>query len=209
MSFDDLSSVEKVRAWAKEWFDSDGSRLRRFVVEGRLLFEAEILVGKDEPPIPIYLEPLSLMDRVRARAEARKLAQALKLDPEQSPDLWTALDGFSVLALSIRDRTPPYGQHRGLENLLDTYGKRPGCLERVADLLRIAEQLADPRVPTLTEEMAWELVRAVRERGHLGPLAGIAGYEQAGLLIFMADRLWNYRTESSSKSSESSSTPED
>lgn len=197
---------KRLREWAQQTFGE--GVLKRHVVEGRLLFEAEILLGEGERPVPIYIEPPSILDRARARAEARKVAERYGVDHEKDPDLWLALDGFGVLAVAIRDRQAPFGQHRGLDNLLETYGKRPGCLERLADLLRVAESLADPRVPTLTDPMAWELVEAVRARGHLGPLAGIAGFEQVGFVIFMADRLLSYRRELSSKSSPSSSPTE-
>ena len=188
----------RIAAWARESFGS----LERVVFEGRLLFKDVIITDKasKDPPRPVMVEPLSLLDRARARAEAVKVCDEHKIQRERDPDLWDAIDGMAVLAHAIRDPTEPYGQHRGLANMIQTYGKIPGCLERMADRLRVAEQLADPRVPALTEDMCWTLVEAIREKGHLGPLVGMPAYDQNAFALFMADRLSTYRRESYSKS---------
>jgi hypothetical protein len=175
---------------------------------GKLVFPDRLRVraGRGEwKDIPIVFEMVR-NHATKARKAARDYFKAEGLSEAEDRDLFAYIDTVALLALVIRDPEPPHGQHRSLHGLLDTYS-RPVLME-AADRFRAWEQIVDPRVGDLDEESFAALVHAVKERGHLGPLAVIDGPAQNACVLRMAIMLSGFLTASSSSHSPETSNPE-
>lgn len=140
------------------------------------------------------------------RAKARAWFRDNGLDEDRDKDLFDDIEQAHILALAIRTPTPPHAQYADVEELLQDYDE--ASLQDVLSRISVYRQLLDPRESNLTEEDVWQKIAAVARREHLGPLADIAGHEQASCVIFMARMALQSPTGQSWLQSTETSTPD-
>jgi hypothetical protein len=132
----------------------------------------------------VRVKVLRTQQIAEARGKCRRWFGELGLDEERDKDLFDQLEQVCILAIAIRDPSPPYAQRYQPEELATQFDE--ASLQDVLGRLQALRQTLDVRESHLTENEIWQKIAAVARVGHLGPLTDIAGPEQPSCIVFMA-----------------------
>ena len=201
---DDWSPIKDDEFQTKTWKDYD-------VVEsktGEYLFKDKIwkrnLETGEWRAIPIRFKVLREPDERAARAEAREIAEADKLDAKIDTDRFDDLDTVCILARVLHDATEPYNRFaidaRDLEKRLD----KPQ-MEQAFKKTEHFRYLIDPQPADLTPQEVATISAAIVEERSIRPLLVCGGPSQVHWALITAEThvaslVDKFLTESSSPS---------
>ena len=146
------------------------------------------------------------LEIVKARAEAKALAEKYKIDREKDEDLFSRIDDLCLLAQAIREFNEPHGQAYTAEQYLNSYD--PTSLDDLRGRLTVYTDMANPCITELTPEAVVDAAVAIASKKNISPLADIDGQEHGSFIVSMATMLTGFLIQSSFKQSQENSTPE-
>jgi len=161
---------------------------------GYLLFPAELRRRKRDgtfETVPVALRVPREHETRAARIQARRWAAEEGLDPRLDPDLFDNLDSLCVLAIAIRNATPPHEPWEPDVKQLEKKYDRVS-LDALWSELEAVRKVLDPRPDTITEDTFVALVGAIAQKNRIDPLAALGGDGQARFVVRMASLLWSY-----------------
>jgi hypothetical protein len=145
-------------------------------------------------------------EHLKARAQARAFMRDLGLDDKDlDKDQLDSVEKLALLALCVRTRAAPHSQHSTLEEVAKW---DEGTIRDLTERINTFKDILDPRDTVTTEEDFWFAVAKVAKKGHLLPLADIAGHEVPSLVVRMAREALLSPTARSFVQSSETSTPE-
>ena len=176
--------------------------------DGHLLFKDQIRRRATKggvTAVDVRVQLVRVEEVARARTECRLWFKELGLDPDRDKDIFDSLEQVCILSRAIRDPKAPYAQLYTRDELAKQFDE--ASLLDVLGRIETLRQMLDVRESQLSPEEVWMKVQAVAERGHLGPLTDIAGFEQPSLIVFMARQAMQSPTALSWLRSHGTSTP--
>ena len=145
-----------------------------------------------------------LPDQVRARHEAKALADKSKVDREKDADLFEEFETLAILSLCIREKDEPHCQAYTAEQLWTNYDVP--SLYDVWHRIQTYRGMIDPRLSEPDIQDVVVAAMGIARVKNLSPLAAIAGSDLDSFVIGMASLLTSYLMQQRSASSPETST---
>jgi hypothetical protein len=129
-------------------------------------------------------------DLRKCRVEARAWAQSEGIDEKRDRDLFVNLENMCILALCIRNTTPPHEpMHPDAELLEEHFDKV--CLQQMWEKIERLNDVLNPAPNQLSSPEIVTLIVAIAKSRHLGPLVVYGPGAQTSFVVSMADLLLN------------------
>lgn len=138
--------------------------------------------------IPVTLRVPREPETRRARVQARQWAKEEGLDPQLDPDVFDNMDTMCILAMAIRNATPPHEPWEPDPKVLESKYDRP-CLDAMWAKLEALRTVIDPRPNQLSEEDIAAVIASIASTRTTVPLAVFAGAAQNSCVVSMAEQL--------------------
>ena len=171
---------------SKKWEDFEAEEHADY-----LLFPEDLIKRKKDGSFektPVMIRVPREHEMRKARIRARGWAKNEGLDPELDPDLFDNMDSMCILAVAIRNTTPPYEPYEPDPERLERVYDRV-CLDALWTKLEAYRQVIDPRVANLSEEETLAMIGVIAKARNVVPLAALGGASQNSFVVTMAVRL--------------------
>ena len=175
---------------------------------GQLMFPAELRRRDTKGTVvktKVRVRVPSPQDHFAARAQARKWAKTIELDPVADQDMFEQLEQLALLSRAIRTGDPPYGQFATAEEL-GAYDE--SSLRDIQEQISGFKAMLDPGDSLQTEEQVWRAIITVAREATIAPVLAFAGRDQPSLVVRMALEACRSPTAQSWLRSFGTSTPE-
>jgi hypothetical protein len=139
----------------------------------------------------------------KARTQAREWAMREKLDPKVDVDLFDNLDTMCILAMCIRNTTPPYEPWIPTPEELERTYERP-VLDAVWARLEALRQVVNPRFEDVDDETFSALVLTIAKKASIDPLVVLDSDGLQSFIVRMAQQLQSLLESKSSPASSGS-----
>ncbi len=161
--------------------------------------------GLDEEPIVLRVPREHELRK--ARVQANKIAEDDGLDPDRDKDLVDNIETVCILALAIRNSTPPHEPWKPNPRELEKRYDR-GALMQLWGKLDALTHVLNPAAGSITKEEMFALVAALAKERNIVPLHVYEPDVQASFIVTMAVQLMSFLVSKSSSASSEPSTPE-